>query len=280
MNRRKQLRRYFWIAACAVAFASSGYAQEQTPAEFQVPASPWVVTNFSNGPASDVAVTGSPDAPLFTPADGITVMQGIEQVSLEDGESIRASGEMTVSDIPFGAFLPIQFRLGLFQEEGPGPSTGDGDGYVGITMENSGRVKETQATSNPFSSTGSRFVALMQPDEEGDGLPPMGFTALFELIIRRDGAGLDMQGSIAVGPDFLQQFAVEDYVPVAVDFHFNRVGFLVGATANAGAASLANVQVTVVPEPAARAMVLVAAVGVVSCMRPDVNRTNRSRAAA
>jgi hypothetical protein len=219
------------------------------------PLTSWVVTNWDGHDPFALSVTGAnTDSPSFSQASGVSLLAGLPDVALIDGDSIHASGSMTVTGA--SGFFPIQFRIGLFDEADSGPNTGDGAGYRGITIENDGFLKETVGVvANPFSSTGAR--PLGPGINIGGGmLSEANFTAQFSLDIHRNVNTFDISGFITTGNQYDEHFSVTGYPP-ELGFQFNRVGFLVGRMVSVDAVGLSSVSVTVtraVPEPATALM--------------------------
>jgi len=213
------------------------------------PATGWVVTNWAFGDPTTLPVSdANTNSPSAAPATGVSLLAGFPSIGLEDNQSIRGTGLMTIAG---GDGFPrnfFQFRIGLFREDGSAPTTGDGVGYTGFTIENEGFLKETAGATNPFSTGGSVLISNgIEP--EGDRLEATDFTASFSLNIRRDGNAFEIEGTISDGDEYHEFFSASDYLPADADFSFNRIGFLVGNLPNADSVALQNVQVSVVPEP-------------------------------
>jgi hypothetical protein len=209
-------------------------------------------------------VTGAnTSTPSFDNAGGMDVVGGFPTISLDPGDFIQVTATMSVTggDTSYGN----QLRMGLFREIGSGPNTGDGTGYSGISAAYLDNLREhiDPARARIFSSGGAGapvVIGSAGTDPEADTINSANFTANFTMTITRDGANLDISGSIvSAAHNFTQSFSVDDYAPTTAvldKYDFNRVGFLVGSVGGSQL-DFSNVIVTTnVPEPAASTIAL------------------------
>lgn len=219
----------------------------------------WVTTNGDAGFSGGSEATNSP---VTTDADAETIVGSFPSVTLNEGEVLVLTGSINVTGNS-GAIPGNQIRWGLFDAPGT-PSTGVGAGYVGVWAPSSNAaatiVSADGSTGNPFS--GSATTAIVT--ENGTGSMAYGSTYDFLLSISRfDASQISVSGSLAEsgGGAILNQWP-ETLAPASpANFTYDAVGILLGGTTNATQATFANVDVTLVPEPATVLLGLLGAAG-------------------
>jgi hypothetical protein len=233
-----------------------------------IPVTGWAVHNQST-PASVVTDAGT-NSPTFTPADqALTVLGTFPNVELaNDGDFIKASTTLMMSN-RFGNTgvnaLNTQLRFGIYK--GPdGPVTLQDIPNVGVfvtyannvaAQDPNRRLRELTGTTNinPFSGTAD-ISGSAGPDTDNDSIQGANpGPVYFEMVMTRNAGKLDITAQIS-GTDpvttrqAIWNYTATGYDPVNIGTVFNRVGFFFGNNTDAPSATLANVTITTIPEPA------------------------------
>jgi hypothetical protein len=232
----------------------------------------WMVHNGTS------TVGGTASNPTFTAGDDMTAMAPFSDVTLaNDGDYIEATTTLTL-DTRTGTgvnTLNTQLRFGIFDDSVNATLTAGDAPNVGYIIEYSnllagGLIREQASTiqTSPFNS----------PTNIGNGTQDSGADSIqganpgpvvFTLRLTRNSGKIDLTGSISgtdsvSGNPYLSNYSLTGYTPTIFPangpFTFNRVGVFLGPNANAATASLADSNVTFVPEPASFVLVLAALV--------------------
>ena len=216
---------------------------------FATPVVDWVVTN-----GDSVFLEGSEEtsSPVIEDADDDSLIGRFPAVTLAVDDSIEVTGSFSITG-KTGPLPGRQFRWGLFDAPNV-PTTGEGEGYVGMwaTISSSDGGSDLNSangsTTNPFSGSAASLIS------EGTGV---GGTPQYEVtyslsmkITRIDDSQVSVSAMMTDGADFLVEWEETTAPASPASFTFDSVGILIGGTIDATNATFTDMEVsTGVPEP-------------------------------
>lgn len=202
----------------------------------------WVTTNGDAGFTPGTAATNSP---VTTDADAETIVGSFSETTLQVGQTLTLTGAINITGNT-GVIPGNQIRWALFDAPGT-PTTGVGDGYVGIwaTTANLGSCTIRNAngsTGNPFSGSATSTIATET------GLASMRYDTTYDFTLsvsRSSETEITVSGSLSEsngGPE-LVSWPETVTAPFPDNFTYDCVGVLLGGTTNATQAEFTNVEV-------------------------------------
>lgn len=206
----------------------------------------WVTTNGDAGFAPGTAATNSP---VTTDSDAETIVGSFSETTLQVGQTLTLTGTINITG-QTGVIPGNQIRWALFEAPGT-PTTGVGDGYVGIwaTTANLGACTIRNAngsTTNPFSGSATEIIVTE------NGLASIVYRTSYDFalaVTRSSETEISVTGSLTETESGLELVSWPETVtaPFPDTFTYNCVGILLGGTTNATQAAFTNVEVNLTP---------------------------------
>ena len=224
----------------------------------------WELIFDGDADSSFTGVSATTASPAIDDAHKSSMAANFPTVSLSDGESLTLSGTVSFS----GTLAGAQFRWGLFDGDNP-VVAGQGDEYAGFfaSAHAADSAREIWANDpdaglvHPFDtgSAGGNYTASQVATMSKPDVTPVASTSLdFLLTLTRNGTNFDLSASITDGSTYTSSGSATGVAPNINGFTFDSAAFLVGGSTSGSwnnvDAAYSNIDVTVVPEPSAAAL--------------------------